>query len=120
MATPLVLPYGLKNVAPSYTSSASTSLSVYVDLPGHHLRSTLDLIATPPISSYPEEPTSGEDAWADADFSGLGDPETFMRFHEASNYCLSYSDSDGDDYDPSRECFNLEVGGAAPNDQDGT
>ena len=35
-----------------------------------------------------------------------------MRFLEASNYCLDYSDSDDGSYDPSRECFNLEVGGA--------
>jgi len=87
---------------------------VYVDLPGHHLRSTQDLIATPPVSSYPEDPTSGDDEWAGADFSGCGDPETFMRFLEASNYCLGYSDSDDGSYDPSRECFNLEVGGAPP------
>jgi hypothetical protein len=33
---------------------------------------------------------------------------------EASNYCLGYSDSDDGGYDPSRECFNLEVGGAPP------
>jgi len=37
-----------------------------------------------------------------------------MRFLEASNYCLGYSDSDDGGYDPSRECFNLEVGGAPP------
>ena len=92
---------------------------MYVDLPGHHLRSTLDLIATPPISSYPEDPTSGEDEWASADFSGLGDPEIFTRFLEARNFCLGYSNSDEGDYDPSRECFNLEVDGAAPDAQGG-
>jgi len=37
-----------------------------------------------------------------------------MCFLEASNYCLGYSDSDDDGYDPSRECFNLEVEGAPP------
>jgi len=95
----------------------STSLSAYADLPGHHLRSTLDLIATPPVSSYPEDPTSGDDEWAGADFSGCGDPETVMRFLEASNYCLGYSDFDDGGYDPSRECFNLDVGGAPPNAQ---
>ena len=118
---PLVLPYGLKNAATSYASFVSTSMSVYADLPGHHLRSTLDLIATPPVSSYPEEVTSGEDTWVGADFFGLGDPETFMCFLEASNYCLGYLDSDGDDYDydPSRECFNLKVNRAAPANQGG-
>jgi len=42
-----------------------------------------------------------------------------MRFLEASNYCFGYSDSDDGGYDPSRECFNLEVGGATPNAQGG-
>ena len=114
---PSKLPLGLRSTAATYASSASTSLSAYVDPPGHHLRSTLDLIATPPVSSYPEDPTSGDDELAGADFSGCGDPETFMRFLEASNYCLGYSDSDVGSYDPSQECFNLEVGGAPPNAQ---
>ena len=69
-----------------------------MDLLGHHLRSTLDLIATPPISSYPKDPTLGEDEWAGANLSGFGVLETFMRFLEASNYCLSYSDSDDGSY----------------------
>jgi len=116
-AGPPELPFGLRNAAATYASSVSTSLSAYTDLPGHHLRSTLDLIASPPISSYPEDPTSGDDEWAGADFSGCGDPETFMRFLEASNYCLGYSDSDDGSYDPSRECFNLEVGGTPHNAQ---
>ena len=42
-----------------------------------------------------------------------------MRFLETSNYCLGCSDSDDGGYDPSRECFNLEVGGASPNAQGG-
>jgi len=69
------------------------------------------------VSSYPEEASSGEDAWADADFFGLDNPKTFMRFLEASNYCLGYSDSNGDDYDPSQECINLEVDRVALNNQ---
>ena len=118
-AAPPELPLGLKSTAATYASSVSTSLSAYADLPGHHLRSTLDLIATPPVSSYPEDPNSSDDEWAGTDFSGCGDLETFMRFLEASNYCLGYSDSDDGGYDPSRECFNLEVGGAPPNAQGG-
>jgi len=47
------------------------------------------------------DPTLGEDDWAGADFSSLGDPKTFMCFLEASNYCLGYSDSDDAGYDPS-------------------
>jgi len=61
----------------------------------------LDLIATPPVLSYPDDPTLGEGEWAGADFSGLGNLETFMRFLEASIYCLGYSDSDDGGYDPS-------------------
>jgi len=116
-AAPPELPLGLKSAAATYASSVSTSLSAYADVPGHHLRSTLDLIASPPVSSYPEDPTSGDDEWVGADFSGCGDPKTFMRFLEASNYCLGYSDSDDGGYDPSRECFNLEVGRTLPNTQ---
>jgi len=110
---------GLKSTAATYASSVSTSLSAYADLPGHHLRSTLDVITTPPVSSYPEDPTSSDDEWAGTDFSGCGDPETFKRFLEASNYYLGYSNSDDGSYDPSRECFNIEVGGAPPNAQGG-
>jgi len=40
-----------------------------------------------------------------------------MRFLEASNYCVGYCDSDDSSYDPSRECFNLEVEGAPDNVQ---
>ena len=96
-----------------------TSLSVYADLPRHHLRSALELITSPPVSSDLEDLTSGDNEWAGADFSGCGDPETFMRFLEANNYCLGYSDSDDGSYDPSRECFNLEVEGAPHNVQGG-
>ena len=73
-ATPPELPFELRSAAATYASSTSTLLSAYVYLPGHHLRSTLDLIATPPVSSYPEDPTSGEDEWAGADFFGCDDP----------------------------------------------
>jgi len=103
------LPFGLKSIATTYASFASTSLSAYVDLPSHNLRSTLDLIATPPVSSYPEDPTLGEDEWASVDFSALGNLETFMRFLEASNYCLGYSNSDDGGNDPSRECRTLKA-----------
>jgi hypothetical protein len=45
-------PFGLDSVARAYVSSVSTSLSAYEELPGHHLRSTLDLIASTPASTY--------------------------------------------------------------------
>jgi hypothetical protein len=45
-------PYGLDPVARAYASSVSTSMSAYEELPGHHLRSTLDLVASTPASEY--------------------------------------------------------------------
>ena len=49
--------------------------------------------------------------WAGADFSGLRDPEAMRRFMATSDYCFGYSDSDDEDtYDPTHECFNVELG----------
>jgi hypothetical protein len=45
-------PFGLDSVARTYASSVSTSMSAYEELPGHHLRSTLDLVAPTPASEY--------------------------------------------------------------------
>jgi hypothetical protein len=45
-------PFGLDPVARAYASSVSTSMSAYEDLSGHHLRSTLDLVASTPASEY--------------------------------------------------------------------
>jgi hypothetical protein len=39
-------PFGLDSVARAYASSVSTSMSAYEELPGHHLRSTLNLVAS--------------------------------------------------------------------------
>jgi hypothetical protein len=44
--------FGLDSVARAYASSVSTSMSAYEELPGHHLRSTLDLVASTPSSEY--------------------------------------------------------------------
>jgi hypothetical protein len=45
-------PFGLDLVAQTYISSVSTSLSAYEELPRHHLRSPLDLVASTPASEY--------------------------------------------------------------------
>jgi hypothetical protein len=45
-------PFGLDSVARAYASSVSTSMSAYEELPGHHLRSTLNLVASTPASKY--------------------------------------------------------------------
>jgi hypothetical protein len=44
--------FGLDSVVRAYTSSVSTSMSAYEELLGHHLRSTLDLVAFTPASEY--------------------------------------------------------------------
>jgi hypothetical protein len=49
---PSAFPHGLDPVARTYASSISTSMSAYEELSGHHLRSTLDLIASTPASEY--------------------------------------------------------------------
>ena len=41
------------------------------------------------------------------------------RFMAASDYCFGYSDSDDEDtYDPTRECFNIELGMPRASDED--
>jgi hypothetical protein len=45
-------PFGLDSVARVYASSVSTSMSAYEELTGHHLCSTLDLVASTPASEY--------------------------------------------------------------------
>jgi hypothetical protein len=44
--------FGLDSVARVYASSVSTSMSAYEELPRHHLRSTLDLVASTLASEY--------------------------------------------------------------------
>jgi len=86
----------------TYASSACTSLSSYIDIPVHHLKSTLDLIDTPPASSYPKGDSSDDGTWASTDFSRVSDLETLLRFLEVSNYCFGYYDFDDGDNDPLR------------------
>jgi hypothetical protein len=50
--SPWAFPYGLDTAARAYASSKSTSMSAYEELPRHHLRSTLDLVASTPASKY--------------------------------------------------------------------
>jgi hypothetical protein len=56
-ATPSsAFPFGLDSVARAYASSISTNMSAYEELPGHHLRSTLDLVASTLASEYLDSP----------------------------------------------------------------
>jgi hypothetical protein len=47
-----MFPYGLNTAAQQYASSVSTNMGTYEELPGHHLRSALDLVASTPASEY--------------------------------------------------------------------
>jgi len=87
--------------APSGTQECSSHLRLFRE---HFIKCVRGSSRAPPEvypgpyrytarSSYPEDPTSGDDEWAGANFSSCGDPETFMRFLEASDYNLHYSDS---------------------------
>ena len=53
-STPSPFPFGMRTVTGTYASSVSANMSVYEDLPGHHLISIRNLIASPPDSSYPD------------------------------------------------------------------
>jgi hypothetical protein len=47
-----IFPFRLDSVAWAYASSVSTSMSAYKELPIHHLRFALDLVASTPASEY--------------------------------------------------------------------
>lgn len=90
----------------AHASSVSTNLSAYNELPGHHLTSIRDLIASTPDDSYlesAEESGYGQEdpGW---DYTGLADHEAFTSFEVAADYSLRCSDDSSDgDYGPSHE-----------------
>ena len=109
----------MRNAA-SYASLTSTNFAEYEDLPGHHLLSIRDLIASSPNNSNPETASSITDdikffmnnfATEEAeDYSGVRDPDAFRLFQLATAYCLTYSeDSSEGVYDPTRECFMVQL-----------
>ena len=112
---PSPYPFGLRNVAASY---AYAYASTHAEPSGCHQCFALDLFAT--TSTHTHADSSEEDkAWARANFSGLRDPKTMRRFMATSDYCFGYSDSDDEDtYDPTRECFNVELGMPSVSDED--
>ena len=106
--------------AATYASSSSTNFTEYVDLPGHHLLSIRNLIASSPDDSYPETVGSIADdinffmdnftAEEAVEYSGVRDPDVFRSFQLALAYSLTCSeDSSEGDYDPTRECFMAEL-----------
>jgi hypothetical protein len=90
-----------------YSRSMHSTVSSNAGLPEHHLRATLELLATPSETSSTDS-TKDSDRWAGADFSGLHDPDDLHRSMGAYDYLFGFPNSD-EDYDPSRECFHMEV-----------
>jgi hypothetical protein len=92
-------------------------MSAYEELPGHHLRSTLDLVASTPASEYldsTETPETEPRATASRRCNPRND---LQRPHiPPSYYYFGAPDSDSadDTYDPTRECFNID--GASTSD----
>jgi hypothetical protein len=101
-------PFGLDSVAWAYASSVSTSMSAYEELPGHHLRSTLDLVASTPASEYPDSTGTPDTELHATAFRhhGLRDAQPHMHL---LYYYFSAPDSDSadDTYDPTHECFTI-------------
>lgn len=85
--------HGLHSAATDYASSASTDLSAYVELPGHHLRSTLDLIATMPTSEYVDS-AEDTDSGSGPDFTNLLNPGATRYFLDACDYYFGVPNSD--------------------------
>ena len=88
--------------ARTYASSISTNFTENEDLPGHHLLSIRNLIASSPDESYPETASSIADdiiffmnnftAEEAEDYSGVRDPDAFCSFQLATAYCLTCSE----------------------------
>jgi hypothetical protein len=108
------IPFRFSFDPPSDPAMVSAFVKAYPNLPGYHMWSTWDrLIAVStfgPTGSEEEDiPDSG---W---DFSALNDPGAVRGFMSACDHCLSGCSDDGHDlddegYDPSRECFHVDLG----------
>lgn len=112
-----LLPYGLYNAADLYASSVTTNMSAYEDLQGHHLRSTLDLVASATASEYPDstETPGPELRTFTAHRQRL---ENERCSWDPCYYYFGYPDSDSadDSYDLTRECFHID--GAVASDSE--
>jgi hypothetical protein len=98
-------PHVMRNAVMTYTSSASTDVAAYKDLPGHQLLAARNLITTTNDESYhssaSELPPATSHGYAEWDFSGMLDPVMFQRFLDAADYWFGYSDdSSVGSYDP--------------------
>jgi hypothetical protein len=84
-------------------------MSAYEELPGHHLCSTLDLVASTPAFEYLDS-TETPEIEPRATASRRYDPRDKRPHIHPSYYYFGIPDSDSadDTYDPTRECFNID------------
>jgi hypothetical protein len=83
-------------------------MNSYMGLPEHYLRTPFELSTA---TSMPSTTGSSEDSdgWAGVDSSRLHSLEDLRQFMTVDDYPFGYHASDEDNYDPSRECFHMEV-----------
>jgi hypothetical protein len=75
----------MRNAATTNTSSISTNMSAYKDLPGHHLTSIRNLIASSPDNSYTDTADDinffmNNFMASEWDYSGVQDLDAFRSF----------------------------------------
>jgi hypothetical protein len=106
---PWAFRHGLNAVAQGYASSISTSMGVYEELPGHHLCSTLDLMASTPASECLDstETSDTKPRVVASHHNDLMDQQSYMHL---SYYYFGAPDSGSADdcYDLTRECFHID------------
>jgi hypothetical protein len=107
-AAPSSLPYGLNNADAGYSLSMCSTMSPYMGVPEHHLRTPLEFLTTTSMPSSTDS-TEGSDGWAGGDSAGLRNLEDPCQFVAPYDEFFGCSDSNEDDYDPLRECFHVEV-----------
>ena len=82
---PSPFPFGMRSTAATYASSVSTNMSMYEDLPSHHLISIRNLIASSPDDTYPD---TADEAYffvencaaSEWDYSGVRNLDAFLSF----------------------------------------
>jgi hypothetical protein len=87
-------------------------MSAYEELSGHHLRSTLNLVASTPASDYLDSTETLETEPRVTTSQRRDHGGDLQRPHILSSYYYfgaPDSDSADDTYDPTRECFNVDV-----------
>jgi hypothetical protein len=84
-------------------------MSAYEELPEHHLRSTLDLVASTSASEYLDS-TETPDTELRATASRHHDPRDARPHMHPLYYYFGAPDFDSidDTYDPTHECFNID------------